>query len=136
MNYKLLVIEDNTGDIFLLKEALRKTSFPCELTVLSNGQSVTDYIKKINSENLPDIIIIDLIIPQTDGFEILSRLKSNPLFKNIPIIVLTTSVWTDDESKAKSLGAALFFTKPFLFDGYFPIISSIKLLLSEEKSLV
>lgn len=129
MNSKLLLIEDNYADVFIFREALKNENFPAELTVISNGREALKYFESSNAENLPDLVLMDLNLPQINGFEILKLIKSNQEFRNIPVVVLSTSTWTLDKEKCKELGAAEYFTKPVDFSGYSYIINALKYLL-------
>lgn len=132
MKSKLLLIEDNYADVFIFKEALNNESFPAELSVISNGRDALKYFERSESGDLPDLVLMDLNLPQINGFEILQKIKANIYFKNIPIVVLSTSTWALDKEKCKQLGAAEYFTKPIDFNGYAYIINSLKQLLKEK----
>ena len=60
----------------------------------------------------PDLILLDIVMPEMDGFEVCQRLKRNPLTTNIPVIFLTSKIGVDDEKKGLDLGAVDYITKP------------------------
>lgn len=129
MNSKLLLIEDNYADVFIFREALNNENLPAELVVISNGREALKYFDSSNPDDLPDLILMDLNLPQINGFEILQRIKANENFRNVPVIVLSTSTWALDREKCRELGAAEYFTKPIDFNGYSHIINSLRELL-------
>jgi CheY-like chemotaxis protein len=104
---RILVVEDNPDliDIIILFMSAVSTNF--ELVSASSGHEALESIK----ERLPDLIILDVMMPGMDGFEVISRLKRFPETARIPVMVLTG--YTDAAEKARTVGAAAVLLKPF-----------------------
>ena len=113
---KLLLIEDDMDDVELLKEAFSDNNVEYEMEVIMEGDRVKPFLQ--NAEFIPTIIIMDLNLPKTDGKEILKDIKLTDAFKNIPLIVFSTSSSKEDIEYAYSLGANKFITKPTTIAGW------------------
>ena len=102
---KILIAEDDK----FLKElySLTFSNGPYDFSITSNGKEFLEKIKNF----LPDIIIIDLIMPVMDGFDLIKSLKTNPEYKEIPIIVASSLGQSDDINKAIKLGASDYLVK-------------------------
>ena len=120
---KVLLIEDDIDDVDLLKEAFSDNKVAYEMEVIMEGDKVGPYLA--SPETIPGIIIMDLNLPKTDGKEILKEIKSTEIFKNIPLIVFSTSSSKEDAEYAYSLGANKFITKPTTIAGWNETISVI-----------
>lgn len=103
----LLIVDDNPNNIQLLKAILSLSGY--RLIVAKDGVQALESVKSF----LPDLIILDIMMPEMDGFEACQRLKENPETQNIPIIFLTAKSHIDDIMKGFELGAVDYITKPF-----------------------
>ena len=119
----ILLIEDDIDDVDLLKDALLENNVAYQMEVIMEGDKVFNYLK--NAETLPEIIVMDLNLPKTDGKEILQEIKSSSSLIEIPIVVLTTSSSKDDIDYCTSLGISKFITKPATIDDWNTTIDSI-----------
>lgn len=108
---KFLIVDDDSDDTDLFAEAV--TAVEPETVCYRAGDGV-DALEQLCSSNIdePDIIFLDLNMPNMNGWECLNRLKSDVQLKDIPVIVHTTSTSTQDRKMAMQLGAICFFTKP------------------------
>lgn len=125
----LLLIEDNTGDVVLVQEALRESGISCRLNVVKNGSDAIDFLRhkgKFQDAAVPDIIILDLNLPRKNGKEILTEIKADEHLKSIPVIVLTSSEADQDILRSYQLHANCYITKPTDFDEYIRIIKAIQ----------
>jgi DNA-binding response OmpR family regulator len=113
---KILLIEDDIDDVELLKEAFKENKVNYELELIMEGDRVNPYLQ--DGDSIPSIIILDLNLPKTDGKEILKDIKSSDTFKNIPLIVFSTSSSKQDAEFAYSYGANNFITKPTTIAGW------------------
>ncbi|MGE5679439.1 MAG: response regulator [Bacillota bacterium] len=112
---EILLVEDNYSDIFLFKMFLEDIERSVKLRVIRDGASVTGYLVNTaikENHNLPDLIVLDLNLPNENGFEILSEIKSNPLLRDLNVLIFTTSAEIEDKLYAMKLGAMNFLTKP------------------------
>ncbi len=125
---KILLIEDNIGDIKLIEEAIKANRLNVELSVLDDGEKAHQYyrnIMKTDYEDLPDLIICDLNLPRFKGDEIIKLYKSNPKLKSIPLIVLTTSNLDLDINTCYQYGANAYLIKPLDVLDFFDMIKQV-----------
>jgi two-component system, chemotaxis family, response regulator Rcp1 len=111
----ILLVEDNPGDVRLLQEALAVTQIPHRLHVVSNGDEALEYVYcrgEFEDAPQPDLVLLDLNLPQTDGHEVLNEVKSDTQRSRIPIIVLSSSDEQEDIRRAYAAGANAYLTKP------------------------
>lgn len=126
---RILLIEDNPGDIRLTQEALKESQTEIHLDVVSDGEQALDFLMKRNkyvTATRPHIILLDLNLPRKNGIEVLKEVKVNDSLKRIPIIVLTTSDADHDISKAYNLHANCYILKPVDFDDFAKVIKLIE----------
>jgi len=102
---KVFIVEDERALADVLKEKLEKEGFDAD--AIYSGEKAVSLIKK----KKPDIILLDLLLPGKDGFEILTELKADKNLKNIPVIVLSNLSQDEDIKKALSLGAVDYYVK-------------------------
>ena len=119
--FEILMVEDDPEDVLLITEAFKETRIQCHLNVVGDGEEALDYLirKGKHAEvKTPDIILLDLNLPRMDGRAFLKRVKSEGLFKSIPVIVLTSSRSDLDIREVYELNAACYIVKPSDLDGY------------------
>jgi len=125
---KILLVEDNPGDIRLTQEALREGRIANELTIIKDGQSALDYLYRrgeyANAER-PDFILLDLNLPRKNGNEVLRELKSDPDLHRIPVVILTSSEIDKDVINAYDHCANCYVVKPVGLDGFMKTVSQI-----------
>jgi two-component system response regulator len=114
----LLVAEDNPDDQLLLQCAFSKAHLDAELRFVSDGQQVLDYLQNLPPfENLevnqrPSLILLDLLMPRLDGFEVLEWLKLQPALANIAVVVFSGTEQRAAMTRARALGARHYLIKP------------------------
>lgn len=104
---RVLVIDDEPAMHKLLKVILEGEGF--QIVKPEERQAA----RKLVKGKKPDVIILDIMMPEVDGFEILKRLKGDQETRQIPVMVLTVRNHREDIEKARFLGADLYMTKPF-----------------------
>ena len=117
----ILLIEDNVGDIFLVREALEAYDICYKLQVLSDGQAAIDHIQKMGNSPeapCPDILLLDLNIPKAEGADVLKEFRRRPECIDTPVIVISSSDNPRDTGKVNALGVAEYFKKPSSFDAF------------------
>ena len=120
----LLVAEDNEEDFLVLVHALRKATFATDLQRVRNGAEVIEYLAGDKSfadreaYPLPELILLDLKMPDVSGFEVLIWLRSHDNLKNLPAVVFSASDNPSDIQQARALGATAYLVKPTTYDGY------------------
>src|SRR5690348_9795065 len=109
---KVLVVEDNEGDIRLVQEALKQAKSSCQLTVVKDGVAAIEHLRQQRgASEHPDLILLDLNLPLKDGREVLREIKEDEELKHIPVLVLTSSGSADDVMTAYRLHANCYLTK-------------------------
>lgn len=107
MGKRILVIDDEPAIHRLVKIILEQEGFQVE------GMEERAEARRSVKLGKPDVIILDLMMPEVDGFEILKMLKEDDETREIPVIILTVRILSEDREKALSMGADLYMTKPF-----------------------
>lgn len=107
MDKKILIIEDEKKIAQLLK-----INFEGEGYYVDTASSGEEGLEKVAASK-PDLVILDLKLLQMNGLDVCGKIKSDPEYKNIPVIVLTASSQKTDEKKSLEAGASGFFKKPF-----------------------
>ena len=105
--YKILVVDDVQSNVLLLKALLGREGF--NIIYAMNG---TEALEKVKDES-PDLILLDVMMPDMDGYEVCRRLKSDPLTSNIAVVFITAMGNEEHEAKGLDLGAVDFIAKPF-----------------------
>jgi CheY-like chemotaxis protein len=126
---RILLIEDNEGDILLTIEALGECRLPNELKILRDGSEALSFLMtqvKYGSSELPDLILLDINLPKKNGHEVLQSVKNHPDLKHIPIIILTTSSSEIDVLKAYQEHANCYIIKPLEVEEFLSITSKIE----------
>ena len=127
---RVLLVEDNPGDIRLTQEALKESTMDVILDVVSDGEQAIDFLMRRNkfADSIrPHVILLDLNLPKKNGIEVLKEIKADDSLKKIPVIVLTTSDADHDISKAYSFHANCYILKPVDFDDFSKVIRLIEM---------
>ena len=112
---KLLLVEDNPSDVFLLRTALIKAGLRFELSVIDDGAAAlahVDHLCTAGAKALPDVILLDLNLPKYNGLEILRTIRQYPALAGIPVAIYTSSDSPQDRSEAERLGVNCYIIKP------------------------
>jgi CheY-like chemotaxis protein len=117
---RILLVEDNVNDIEMTLAALEENHLANEVIVVRDGEEALDYIYrrgsyKLRAEGNPAVVLLDLKLPKVDGLEVLKKLKSDPEFKALPVVMLTSSREERDLVKSYSLGVNAYVIKPMDF---------------------
>ncbi len=124
-NKTIMVVDDNPDIITIVRTILEGKGF----NVLS-ATSGAECLEALKSQR-PDLIVLDIMMPEMDGLEVLTRLKAMSEFANVPVVLLTAKVQYEDVLGGYKLGADYYITKPFTS---IQLINGINLLLGENKS--
>lgn len=120
---KIMLVEDNPGDIRLIVETLAEGKIPYSITVAKDGEEALNML--LNKGFCPEIILLDLKLPKKNGLEVLSGIRKNQATKNTPVIVLSSSDSEGDITKAYELLANCYVTKPIDLDRFIVTINAI-----------
>ena len=128
MATSVLLIEDNPGDVRLMREILLGTNNSLHLLVASDGVEAMEFLQRKGSHihaPRPALILLDLNLPRMDGREVLASIKADISLRTIPIIVLTTSNADTDIVKCYQLQANCYLCKPGQLSEYEQLMESI-----------
>ncbi len=126
---EILLIEDDSGDVELIKEALKESKMQNSLDVVEDGEEALAFLRRegrFADATEPDLILLDLNLPKKDGREVLAEIKEDPALRRIPVVVLTTSEAEKDILKSYDLHANCYITKPVDLDQFIEIVKSIQ----------
>ncbi|SHJ95764.1 Response regulator receiver domain-containing protein [Tangfeifania diversioriginum] len=127
-NQPILLVEDNPVDLDLTLRALKSQKLENPILTARDGEEAIAYIEKWEKgDPRPVVILLDLKMPKVNGLEVLKEIKSHPVFKSIPVVVLTTSSETTDVREAYQLGANSYIVKPVDFEKFLDVAKQIDL---------
>ncbi len=130
----IIIAEDEEDHLYLIEKALSEIR-DYELTIYktNNGVELLNFIYQDNF--MPDIILLDIDIPEINGFEVIKEIKKKEKYDRIPILILSTSNNEKDIQKASELGCDGYIIKPFSYGSYFNIIKDIVIEFLNKKDL-
>lgn len=126
---EILLVEDNPGDVRLIIEAFKDGKIRNNINIAADGEEALAILRREGRHGCcerPDIILLDLNLPKTDGREVLAEIKSDEKLKNIPVVILTSSKAEEDIIKSYNLHANCYISKPVGHEQFFKIIRSIE----------
>jgi len=130
---RILVVEDNVSDVFLLDRALKQQHLLCQLVHLPNGGEALAFVHRQGIHSaaaIPDLILVDLNLSKYTGEDILREIRGATHLSGIPVCVWSSSRSGRDEALLKGLGVCRFITKPAGLDQFMEIGKTIKDLLA------
>ncbi len=126
---EILLVEDNPADVRLTREALKEEKLTNNLSVVSDGIEAMAFLRREGpyaGARRPDLILLDLNLPRKDGREVLEEVKSDPDFKVIPVVVLTSSKAEEDIVRSYRLHANCYISKPVDLSQFLEVVRSIQ----------
>ena len=140
-DYSILIVEDNTDDVLLIKRAFQQCGVANPLRFVTDGEQAVAYLKGTGEfgdrkkNPLPVLILLDLKMPRMNGFEFLRWLRNEPDLKKIIVVILTSSSESPDINRAYELGANSYLVKPVRFEDLIRIVKELHLywLIMNEK---
>jgi CheY-like chemotaxis protein len=124
----VLLVEDDPGDVLLIREAFEYNKVHNTLHVASDGVEALDFLRRRNGHEdapRPDLVLLDLNLPRKDGREVLEEIKADRDLRTIPVVVLTTSEAEEDILRSYDLHANAYVTKPVDFDRFIEVVRLI-----------
>jgi chemotaxis family two-component system response regulator Rcp1 len=125
----ILLVEDNEADIQLMVEILKEGKIPNDFHVVTDGEAALHYVRKqppYEYASDPGIIFLDLNLPKKSGHEVLAEIKSDPLLRRIPVVVMSSSEDREDIAAAYDQHANCFITKPADLDEYMNVVNTVR----------
>jgi CheY-like chemotaxis protein len=128
----LLAAEDDEKDFLVLVHALRKANFETDLQRVCNGAEVIEYLAgdkafaDRESYPVPDLVLLDLKMPDLSGFDVLIWLRSHDKLKHLPAVIFSASDNPSDMQQARALGATAYLVKPTSYDGYPKVVQALR----------
>ena len=128
----ILLVEDNRMDVELTLDAFKEARLLNTIHVSPNGQDALNYLfgrgkyaDRITYP-MPNLVLLDLKLPGVDGFEVLRQVKSAPILKRLPVVILTSSKEEGDRALTYDIGANSYIVKPVSFNGFLDVIKQIE----------
>ena len=133
----ILLVEDNPMDVDLTLEAFREHGVVNPIVVCRDGEEALQYIaehRAATDPQLPALVLLDLRLPKVDGIEVLRQARNDEVWKQVPVVVLTTSRENADIESAYRLGVNSYIVKPVDFLAFADVVKTIKIywLLTNE----
>jgi chemotaxis family two-component system response regulator Rcp1 len=127
----ILIVEDNSGDVSLLRHTLKHHGIQSKIVVMKDGERASKFLDEADAKEqaVPALIILDLNLPKKTGRELLARVRQSPLLKDIPVVVFSSSEAETDRQDALRLGANRYITKPSNLDAFLNIGAILKSIL-------
>jgi CheY-like chemotaxis protein len=113
--FRVLLVEDNAADIYLLRQALKEAALEVELTIIEDGEEGLAFARhqgKYADFPAPDLAVLDMNLPKNSGAEVLEAMRLDKELSKVPVAVMTSSASPAEQLKAKRLGVERYITKP------------------------
>lgn len=123
---RLMLVEDNPADVFLIQTALELSDVVVQLSVAWNGQDALEQLQKLSEEQQPNLILLDLNMPRMNGFELLAAVRTDPALAHLVVVMLTTSNAPADIKRAYALQVNSYVTKPVNLEEFLQLIQLLK----------
>ena len=126
----ILLVEDNPNDIELTLAALESSQLANEIVICRDGAEALDFIYRRGAHEKrqaqdPAVVLLDLKLPKVDGLEVLAKIKGDPVTRQVPVVMLTSSREETDLVRSYDLGVNAFVVKPVAFEEFFAAIKEI-----------
>lgn len=125
---QVLLVEDNPGDVLVVREALETFELPTALHVCRDGVEAIEFLRQRSADNghpLPDLVLLDLNMPRMTGHEVLAEIKADAVLCGIPVVVLSTSTSLSDIRTTYRLHANCYVAKPLDLELFMNVVRNI-----------
>jgi CheY-like chemotaxis protein len=122
--FRILLVEDNPGDVYLLDQALREAGVAFEFVHFADGASAMEYVRR-GEHPLPDLALLDVNLPKRDGTEVLAAMRASGVFATVPVVMVSSSPLPLSVSE----GNTTFLTKPSELEGFMELGRTLKAML-------
>ena len=134
--FSIVMVEDDEGHARLIEKNLRRAGIGNDMTHIANGAEAIEFFfgkDGGNQKHEQTLLLLDLNLPEIDGYEIIKRMKGDERTKAIPIIVLTTTDNPREIDRCYDLGCNVYITKPVEYDNFSDAIRKLGLMLAVVK---
>lgn len=122
---KIVLVEDNAEDIAFTRRILKHNNLIGDLIVAANGKEAIAALEKMEESDPPDLILLDIFLPDISGIELLTQIKKKNKLKDIPVVILTGSNVDQNIQKSYDLGASSYLVKPISNDALMLVIEKL-----------
>jgi CheY-like chemotaxis protein len=125
---EVLLVEDDPGDVLMIREAFAESATVTDLHVVSDGEEALHFLRRegpFAEATRPGLVLLDLNLPRVDGRQVLAEVKRDPDLRRIPVVVLTTSQSEEDVLRSYELHANAYITKPVDFDKFIDVVRRV-----------
>lgn len=124
---KVMLVEDNPEDVAFTKIILRKAGLDRNLLVALDGKEAIEALVRLKEDGseIPDLILLDINLPDISGIDLLTELKRDHMLSRIPVVMLTGSNVDDDIQKSYDLGASTYLVKPISKNALMLVIENL-----------
>ena len=127
---RVLLVDDDAGDQYLVRRALADETRDHELLVIDDGDSALDYLMAAPGGDAgarwrPDLVLLDLNLPGSDGFDVLSAVRREPRLESMPVVVISTSSREEDIARSYQLGCNAYVVKPESASTFIEVIHAV-----------
>jgi two-component system response regulator len=123
---KIMLVEDNPEDVAFTKRLLKHNNLDGDLVVAFSGSQAMEALeKKARESDLPNLILLDINLPDISGIDLLTRIKQDDCFRRIPVVILTGSNEDEDIQRSYDLGATTYLVKPIFNDALMQVIDRL-----------
>jgi two-component system response regulator len=129
---RILIVDDNQLDAQLLREAFGEAGFAPAVVWAPSGSLGIEFLKRMPLDE-PLLVVLDLNMPGVSGHEILREMRDSERFREVPVLVFTTSTLAADRDACGALGISGFLRKPSTFEEYRGVVEAIRGLVEAEK---
>jgi CheY-like chemotaxis protein len=136
---KIVVVEDNSADVFLLRHALDQHEEEYVLDILRDGEEAIEFVNRqrsVGPHGEPCVIVLDLHLPKHDGTAVLRVIREEPALASVHVVALTTLASPKDEQVVRDLGVRLYKAKPTLVEDWINLAAEILAICREQQSRV
>lgn len=121
---RILLVDDNPNDLELALIAFEKAGRSPEVTLARSGQEAMRLLAQAEGETLPDVVLLDLNMPQMDGLAVLEAIRAQPHLAGLPVVILSTSREERDIRACYERGASAYVVKPVEFEQFLSTLSA------------
>ena len=130
---RILIIDDNEADLFLVKEALRREGLDCDIISITDGaQAIAFLCGPDTAAHCPDCIVLDINLPKVGGDQVLKTIREHAAVANVPILVWSSSLRTETDGLKDHSKLAIFMEKPTDLREFLGVGARIRALLERQ----